>query len=238
MRVDLQPAYILHTRAYRDTSLLVDVFSENYGKLSLIAKGARKPKQYQRYLLQPFIPLFISWQGKSSLKTLTAIEASTQPVELHSRFLYSGLYLNELLNYVLPSNDPSPEVFQLYATALEQLAHQVDLESCLRQFEFSLLVELGYGIDFTVDASSGKPIQATGIYHFIVEHGFVEVIKNTATVSCFDDKPSFAGELLIAIAHDQFGQQDVRRAAKQIARLALEPYLRGKVLKSRDLFRC
>ena len=245
MRAELQPAYILHSRSYRDTSLLVDVFSAHYGKLTLIAKGARKPKQYQRQLLQPFIPVLISWQGKSQLKTLTSIEAACLPFELQGKFLYSGLYLNELLNYILAPNDPAPAVFQLYAVVLEQLSAQKDLEACLRQFEFSLLSELGYGIDFSVDVVSGKPIESTSTYHFRVEQGFVEVVDGRLQAAEGFDQPTegsypipcYSGELLGAIANAEFDRLDVRRAAKQITRLALKPCLRGNILKSRALFK-
>ena len=231
MRAELQPAYILHTRAYRDTSLLVDIFSANYGRLSLIAKGARKPKQYQRHLLQPFIPLLISWQGKGQLKTLLAVEASAPSLELQGRFLYSGLYLNELLNYILPPNDASQGVFELYVAALDQLRLQVDLECCLRQFEFLLLSELGYGIDFTMDIANGQPIKETSVYRFVVEQGFVEVLSDIGEMPCYP------GGLLIAIAHQQFDCLEVRRAAKAISRQALAPYLQGRELKSRELFK-
>ncbi|MGH1485883.1 MAG: DNA repair protein RecO [Cellvibrionaceae bacterium] len=232
MRVELEPIFVLHTRPYRDTSLLVDIFSQNYGCLTLVAKGARKPKQNQRHLLQPFIPLLASWQGKSQLKTLIAIEAVADRYNLQGKFLYSGMYANELLSYLLTSGDAAPDIFKLYHSLLQYLNEKNELEPGLRRFELLLLSELGYGIDFTSEAINGDSIQASQHYGLIVDRGFV------AEEYCSDQNPAcYSGEQLLHIAKDQYESDEVRRAAKKITRLALQAHLKGKQLKSRELFR-
>ena len=231
MRVDLQPAYVLHTRPYQDSSLLVTIFSLDYGRLTLVAKGVRKSKQRQRQWLQPFIPLQLSWQGKSTLKTLIAIEHKGALSPLVDKYLYSGFYINGLLIYLLPEEDNSPELFERYQYLVEQLRQQMDLEYCLRLFEFDLLAELGYGIDFTHDATSQATIDSTHSYYFIPDTGF------TLVNSPLEDSGHFAGEHLLAIANQDYQNPLVRIAAKRITRMALDFYLQGKPIKSRELFK-
>lgn len=250
-RVDLQQAYILHTRPYRDTSLLVDVLSQDYGKISLIAKGARKAKNNQRYLLQAFKPVLVSWQGKSSLKTLTSVEPIAAETPQSSPFrddnlhnsalsntalkgdkLYSAMYANELLVYLLPQDDPTDHIFEHYQCLLDQLIDpSSSLEPCLRYFEFHLLEELGYGINFISNASSGESLEAGENYFFIQNHGFVTTREHPEIRDV-----SFLGEQLICIAQQDFTDKRTRQTAKMLSRVALKPHLRGRKLKSRELF--
>ena len=230
MRVDLQPAYVLHTRPFQDSSLLVNIFSMDYGRLTLVAKGARKSKSQQRQLLQPFIPLTLSWQGKSALKTLTGIESGKAFGSMQGQYLYSGFYINELLMYLLPENDCADSIFGLYENSLSQLMQGNDLEQCLRQFEFSLLADLGYGIDFVYDNENGVQIDPERYYCWDSEIGFV--------LSRGDHpKPSFLGAELLTVAEHDYTSLSVRRTAKRVARLVLDFYLQGKEIKSRDLFK-
>ncbi|MEO0443690.1 MAG: DNA repair protein RecO [Pseudomonadota bacterium] len=230
MRVDLQPAYVLHTRPFQDSSLLVTIFSLDYGRLTLLAKGVRNNKSHKRQLLQPFIPLNLSWQGKSSLKTLVGIDADKAVTALHNKHLYCGFYINELLMYLLPENDSADSIFQLYEHSLSQLMHENDLEQCLRYFEFSLLADLGYGIDFVHDNQSGTAIMPEQHYYLEPELGFILADNEQS-------KPYFLGAELLAIANHDYTRMAVRRTAKQVARFLLDFYLQGKEIKSRDLFR-
>ena len=237
MRIELQQAFILHTRPYRDTSLLLDLLTEHHGRIALIAKGARRPKYRQRQLLQPFIPLKISWQGKSQLKTLTAVEANGEPYPLHRQYLYSALYANELLYYLLLPEDPLCGIFELYQYLLQQLNQGRALEIALRTFELSLLEDLGYGIDFSVDAATAEPVVEEKFYHFAPDTGF---IASSATVPDSLQPPSqteFMGAHLRAIAQGDYQDEAVLRSAKKITRVALECHLQGKALKSRELFK-
>lgn len=240
-RVELHTSYIIHTRAYRDTSLLVDVLTQEYGKISLVAKGARKAKNNQRYLLQPFVEVLLSWQGKSSLKTLIGIEAKPnyageagQPSlsVLQGKKLYSAMYANELLAYLLPQDDPCEAIFQYYHLLLQQLSSpEVELESCLRYFEFHLLNEIGYGINFLSNADNDESLQKNKEYFFVQNHGFVEVNAHPEIRDV-----SFPGKELLCIGKQDFSEQATRQIAKVLSRIALQPHLKGRELKSRALF--
>src|SRR5690606_35883758 len=156
MRLELQPAFILHVRPYRDTSLLVDFFTPTCGRVSAVARGMRQRKSTARVLLNPFTRLLISLQGKSELKLLTAVESDNRFFNLQGEQLYSGFYLNELLMRSLPVLDAHEQLFGFYEQSLMALQAGQDLEPVLRSFELELLAELGYGVDFEQDALTGR----------------------------------------------------------------------------------
>lgn len=231
MRIELQPAYVLHTRPFRDTSLLVDFLTQDYGRVTLVAKGARTAKQRQRYFLQPFSPLSISWQGKSELKTLINVESLPTALTLEGHFLYSGFYANELLVYLLPDNDEVEDIYRLYCALLIDLQRQSKLEPTLRQFEFSLLNFLGYGINFEYEAIEGTPIEKDRFYHFSPDTGFILEPKNDS-----QGTGVFQGQCLLNIASCSYSDDLTLRVAKKISRSAFALYLQGKSIKSRELF--
>jgi DNA repair protein RecO (recombination protein O) len=235
LRIELQPAYVLHTRPYRESCLLVDVLSRNYGRLILVAKGARKVtnrnKQNIRHLLQPFMPVVLSWLGKSNLKTLSAIECRSAPVQFYEKRLYSAFYINELLTVLLKTDDLGLGFYDLYKEAITNLANMADIETVLRHFEFTLLELLGYGIDFYSDANNGQPLSAQSYYRYVAGLGFVEVDANY-----FSSEPLLSGVTIQCIANNDLRDKQVRHSAKYISRTALKPYLNGKLLKSRELF--
>ncbi|WP_438864262.1 DNA repair protein RecO [Neptunicella sp.] len=222
-------AFILHKREYRETSYLVDAFSAQYGKLSFVAKGVRSSKSQNKSLLQPFQPLELSLYGKHQLKNLASCEASGKAFQLQGRALYSGLYLNELVNRILHSEYPYAELFALYEQSLEQLALAESIEPVLRRFEFGLLADMGYALSFDTDGQSGDSIEPQGYYQWIEEQGFVPLAKQMNSKNCF------MGSDLLAIHHQQW-QQSALSCAKIISRMALQPLLGNKPLKSRELF--
>lgn len=232
MQVQLQPAFVLHTRPYRDTSLLVDALTRDYGRFTLVARGQRQSRQKARRPLQPFTALLMSWQGKSDLKTLTAAEIDTTTAFLSGSYLYSGLYANELLMRLLPQGDASGEIFLAYRQLLRCLANRDELETVLRSFEFRLLEEMGYGLDLNSEANSGAPLAADKVYQYVSDSGFLEVDKNSPQAAS-----AFHGKDLLAIACADYSQKETQRTAKRLARMALAPHLGNKPLKSRELFR-
>lgn len=232
MQVQTQPAYVLHTRPYRDSSLLVDVLSRDFGRVSLIARGQRQARQKSRRPLQPFVPLLLSWRGKTDLKTLTAAENSAAGVFLSGHYLYSGLYANELLVRLLPQGDSYPEVFSIYQQLLVQLAAGEPLEATLRGFEFSLLNELGYGLELGLEAVTGEPIEEGRVYAYAAELGFIAVASSDPQAVS-----GFLGQDLLAIAAEDYRLPETRRAAKRLSRLVLATHLGNRPLKSRELFR-
>lgn len=228
MRIEHEPGFVLHARAYRESSLIVDIFSEHHGRVSVVAKGARRNSK-SRVSLQPFIPMLVSWMGKSSLKTLTAYEHSAQGPWLTGRRLYSAMYVNELLVYVLKEGEPLDTLYDGYRQLISQLAHD-PIEPLLRRFEFALLNELGLGIDLLYDADQGALVCDNKTYSYVVNMGFIETSRLNTPVM------SISGETLKCIASNQWDRPTVLPAAKQITRAALAPLLDNKVMNSRNLF--
>lgn len=230
MRVDLQPAYILHTRPYRDTSLLIDFLTPDFGRVTAVARGVRKNKTPKRQLLNPFSRLLVCWQGKTDMKLLTSFESDNHFLTLTANHLYSGFYLNELLVRLLPEMDRHNGLYFAYEQSLNALQNKDDLEPLLREFEFRLLTELGYGLDFTTDARNDCAIEARGLYECHVQEGFC---------SAGPDIPEqflLKGEWLLAIAAGDYSDPATRLAAKHLSRRMLKPLLGTRPLNSRQLF--
>lgn len=234
MRVDLQPAYVLHTRPYRDTSMLVDLFTREHGRVALVAKGVRAGKSRRRALLNPFIALLVSFQGRGGLKLLTGLEAHGASPSLQGAALYCGFYINELLLRLLAEHDPHPYVYENYQATLMALSREKQLEPWLRRFELSVLEELGYGINLLADATHDTPLQADAWYQFESELGFTQVPTGAHSEGA---QSLFSGRDLLAIASDDFSHAQTRQAAKRLTRSALQPLLGSRPLKSRELFR-
>ena len=224
MRITLQPAFILHSRAFNETSLLLDVFTESHGRFSLLAKGARSRF---RGLCRPFIPLLASWSGKTELMNLNALEAYSAPCYLSGLALLSGFYLNELLVRLLPRLDVHADLFTAYHNTLLHL--QAEFNAChLRYFEKQLLAELGYGITLDKEANTGVAIDPAAHYFFFPQQGFIKNIQNSSG-------PMFSGQSLLAFHHNALATTDDARTAKHIMRLAIAGLLGEKPLKSREL---
>jgi DNA repair protein recO len=224
-----QRGFVLHRRAYSETSLLVDVFTEDTGRLSLLAKGARARRSAWKSVLQPFTPLLLRWSGKSGLKILTKAEPAAITLPLQQTALYSGFYVNELICRVLEQETAQPQLFQDYLRCLTELAGApLAVEPVLRRFEFQLLQSLGYGVDFLHCAGSGQPIDENMTYRYREEQGFM--------ASLIKDNLTFYGRDLLAFEQRRFDDSTVLQAAKRFTRLALKPYLGSKPLKSRELF--
>ena len=224
-----QRGFVLHRRAYSETSLLVDVFTEDTGRLSLLAKGARARRSAWKSVLQPFTPLLLRWSGKSGLKILTKAEPAAITLPLQQTALYSGFYVNELICRVLEQETAQPQLFQDYLRCLTELAGTpLAVEPVLRRFEFQLLQSLGYGVDVLHCAGSGQPIDENMTYRYREEQGFM--------ASLIKDNLTFYGRDLLAFEQRRFDDSTVLQAAKRFTRLALKPYLGSKPLKSRELF--
>lgn len=226
MRVPLQPAFILHRRPYRETSALLDIFSYEYGRVALIARGARNNRAGLRSILQPFIPLLISWQGKSELMTLTSAEARGDILQLAGDALLSGFYLNELLVKVLQKQDPNPRLYTIYEHTLLELQNANQLQKTLRIFEKKLLEELGYGLQLQNDFATGDPFLSEKFYQYYPDHGFKQG----------DQERGFKGKSLLALAKEELNDEECLRDAKRLMRLVLSALLGFEEIHSRKLF--
>ena len=233
MRIKLQPSFILHSRPYRDSSQILEVLTAQYGRLSLVAKGARRKQRggSGAALLQPFIPLLLSFSGRAEMKTMTAVEMAGKPRTLSGARLFSGLYLNELLVRLLHRHDPHPALFLAYDNALGGLKNGDPIDELLRYFELTLLQELGFGFELGVDGATGEAVLADSWYRFDEQSGLVRQ-DNAAGGQC----PVFFGGELLTMAGGEFGDS-VKGTAKRLFRQALAGHLGDKPLKSRDLFR-
>ncbi len=224
----LQRCFVIHARPYSETSLIVDVFSETQGRLTVMAKGARAKRSPLKGALQPFTPLLLKWSGKAGMKTLRHAEPISLALPLSGPMLYSALYLNEILARVLEQHTAYPQLFLDYLNALRELAQTQNPEPALRRFELALLIHLGYGIDFLHCAGSGEDVSDSMTYRFREQQGFI--------ASMMQGQLTFTGRQLRAIAERTFETQDQLQAAKRFTRIALKPYLGSKPIKSRELF--
>lgn len=232
MRVSLQPAYLLHRRPYRDSSQLLEVFTAEHGRLSLVAKGVRRKTRggSTGAIVQPFVPLLVSFSGRADLKTLTAAEVAGGAISLRGERLFSGLYLNELLLRLLPRYDAHPQLFASYGGTLQALANSDHAEETLRRFEFGLLDELGYSFDLTQEAITGAAITEDGWYSYQPDSGLVTAVRGHSA-----EVPAYAGIDLLALSRNEY-TGDARRTAKRLLRQVLSDHLDGQPLRSRDLF--
>jgi DNA repair protein RecO (recombination protein O) len=226
--------YVLHTRAYRETSVIVEFFTPQFGRISAVAKGARgSGKSDRKSLLQPLQLLSFELAGRSQLKNLGIAEAIRNPWPLRGNCLYSAFYMNELLMRALPETEPVSLLFEQYQSSLEHLSSLsendalVNIEPVLRSFELMLLQELGYLPDLAHDAQTGERIDANQHYTFIAEQGFLPCPSTQAY--------AIQGTDLIAIEAREF-TPSARKTAKHICRQALLPIIGDKPLKSRELF--
>ena len=233
MRVALQPTYVLHSRPYRDSSAILEVFTAEQGRLSLVGKGARRRARggSTAALLQPFRPLLVSFSGRAEMKTLTQVEPAGAALSLRGERLYSGLYVNELLVRLLHRHDPHPALFALYGETLAELAVAPLVDQALRKFEFSLLQDLGYSFELSVDGRTGDLLRGDAWYHYHPDLGLVERL-GAADVA----QPAYCGADLLAMAEGRF-EGNARSTAKRLMRQALAVHLGDAPLKSRDLFR-
>ena len=229
---ELQLGFVLHTRPWRETSLLVDVFTENYGKLGLCAKGVRNKKSPKRSLLQPLSPLYLLWKGRGELATLTFIEPAAPVIKLSGDSLYSAFYINELMSRLLHRHDPHPELFQHYQRTLLKLADPITIEQTLREFEIQLLIAIGYGLTLDHDMD-GEPLLKEKKY-LIHADGLFQVIEEANN---YPEQLVFEGAVLMSIAENNWQNTSVLVNAKRLLRISLKSLLGDKPLQSRKLFR-
>ena len=222
-----QPAYVLHRRAYRETSSIVDFLTLAHGRVAAVAAGTRGGGRRVR-LVEPFSRLEVAWRGRGRLVTVTACE-TVHRWRLAGRRLFAGLYLNELMMRALPLEESVAELFRVYEAALAALESEEDLEPTLRVFEKCLLREIGYGLTFDIEAAEGAAVRDDGVYEFVEGEGFLPARAGMSG--------TWPGGVLKAIAHDRYDEDEVRRAAKAILRRALKPHLGDRPLAARELFR-
>lgn len=225
--------FVIHRRPYRETSLLVDFFTLESGRITTVVKGVRSnSKSSRKSLLQPLQHVQFDCAGRSNLKSLIRIESLEPTLHCKGHALYATFYMNEILQRALPESEPVEQLFENYACTLQQLAllenqDKMMLEPLLRRFEFSLLITLGFLPDLTCESESDTPIERNAYYQYQPEVGLVRC-NNTA-------KHAIAGSVLIKIAIGDFSAETLA-PAKYLCRTTLPLAVGHKPIKSRELF--
>jgi DNA repair protein RecO (recombination protein O) len=240
--------YVLHSYPYRETSLILQAWTEKHGRMGLVAKGARRPRSAHRSLLVPFQPLVLDWFGRGDLRTLKAAEPAAPATPLGGQSLLSAFYLNELLLKLTHRDDPHEGLFTAYDEAIAALrrisatppvvaearaAAPASIEVVLRRFELRMLQELGYAVELSREAGSGEPIDPGREYWYVVERGPVAAQGGDARA----DAVRLRGLTLIDLERGRFEDAATVAQAKQLMRLLINHSLNGQELATRALVR-
>ncbi|HZF30753.1 MAG TPA: DNA repair protein RecO [Gammaproteobacteria bacterium] len=226
-QVLLEGGFVLHQRPYRNTSQLLECVTAAHGRVGLVARGSRRPASRQRALLQPFVPLRLSWIRRGDLGRLTQVEASALPFDLAGLSLLAGYYASELLLRLTARGDPNAEVFSCYSRCLAQLAAHANVARALRLYELDLLRALGYGLELDAEADTGLPLRGDSTYVFELEAGARVVAKTGA------DDEVYSGRELISLRERELDGDTALRAAQRLLGRALRAHLGDRPLRSR-----
>jgi DNA repair protein RecO (recombination protein O) len=232
MRVEGEPAWLLHHRPFREASRILEVLSRDHGRLSLVARGTRSGRSRLKGLLRPFQPLLLSWVARSELGTLTGAEVRGPAPALRGEGLMGAWYVNELVMHFVHRHDPQPELFAAYSRTIAELAREsqgsqgAGVAARLRAFELDLLTLAGFAVDLELDAESGRPLDPARTYEYRVEHGPVPASADAGPLV-------FSRAELAGIQRRDFADPAVLRAAGRLLRAVIAFHLGGKELRSR-----
>lgn len=225
-RVTEEPAFLLHTVPWRETSLVVELLTRDHGRIGAVAKGAKRPRSALRGVLLAFQPLHVGFSGRHELRTLTSAEWLGGMASPQGDGLLCAFYLNELIVRLLPRDDPHPQLFDGYAHALVELGLGGPVEATLRRFEWLLLREIGYALDLERDTDA-RPIAPDRRYALLPGRGFVATDGR--------EEGGFSGETLRDIAVERYDSARTLSEAKRLTRALLARQLDGQVLKTRQI---
>jgi len=223
-----QPAFVLHSYPYKETSLIIDLFTRDFGRVALIAKGAKRPHSQLRGVLQTFQPLSSSWVGKSELRTLTDAEWVGGMLPLEKTALLCGFYLNELLVKLLARDDAHPALFDHYVSTLNQLAHNEPAPIVLRKFERALLKETGVAADLTRCVETRRAVQSDVVY-------VVDPERGPRPERASDPWPRVAGKTLLDMECENYEDVATQVQSKQLMRFLVAHHLNGAPLNTRQI---
>jgi DNA repair protein RecO (recombination protein O) len=232
-RHDDQPGFVLHAYPYKETSLIVEAFMREFGRVGMVAKGAKRPRSELRGLLQAFLPLSLSWGGATELKTLVKAEWRGGVPLPAGRALLSAFYLNELVLKLLAREDPHPVLWDDYQAAIGSLAGESSAAAqamVLRRFEIRLLAELGYALSLTHEAGSAVPIDPAARYHYAFDQGPRRYAAEPGI-----RWPVVRGATLLALAEQRYPDSETAAEAKRLMRDVLDHYLESRRIESRRI---
>ena len=233
-RQDNQPVFVLHTYPFKETSLVVELFSRDFGRVAAVAKGARRPRSAMRGMLQSFQPLLAAWSGKNELRNLHSLEWGEGLLLLQGQALMCGFYMNELLLRLLPREDAHEALFDYYAQTLRALsgiqASSPDTAITLRRFELKMLQEMGYAVPLEHD-EDGAPVMPERSYFYIPERGACSLQSETQQ----QNGVQLSGKTLLDMGRDEYDEVQTQQQSKQLMRMLLGHYLGDKPLHTRQL---
>ena len=230
LRVTNEAGFVLHAHPYRETSLVLDVFTRDHGRVAMVAKGAKRPHSALRAVLQHFHPIALSWTGRGEVKTLTKAEYVGGMLPLAGDALLSGFYLNELLLRFCPREDAHPALFRHYMATLTRLSHGEPASFVLRSFERVLLQETGFAVAFDQCLRSGERVQPGLDYVYQPERGV-----RRAHASDPSSWPVVSGQTLLDMAQDDYSRAQTVSQSRALMRFLLHYYLQGAPLKTRQI---
>jgi DNA repair protein RecO (recombination protein O) len=231
MKVTAQPSYILHQRPYRETSLILEIFAREHGRVCLVARGARRSANRQRPLLQLLRRLDLGWTMRAEMGTLTQVESSLPPPLLSGESVIAAFYLNELLMRLLHRHEPHPSLFDAYELALDELQQRAAQEATLRIFEKRLLQALGYGLVLDREIVNGGTVEEGCDYFYLVEQG--PSLEPRSGIR----STRISGATLRALGRERLEGSAQLAEAKRLLRMVLADHLGSRALASRDLYR-
>jgi DNA repair protein RecO (recombination protein O) len=223
-----QPGFVLHSYPYKETSLIVDLFTRDFGRIGVVAKGAKRPLSKLRGVLQTFQPLSLSFSGKSELRTLIDAEWVGGLLPIEKTALLCGFYLNELLVKLLARDDAHPKLFDHYVSTLNELAHGEPAQITLRKFERALLKETGVAADLTRCITTRSPVEAGGQY-------VVDPERGARTAGTGETWPIVSGKTLIDMEREDYADPQTQAQSKQLMRFLLAYHLGGAPLNTRQI---
>lgn len=229
-----RPAFVLHSYAWKETSLVVEVFTRSHGRVPMVAKGARRPHSPVRGLLMAFQPLLVTWSGKGELRLLHGAEWQGGVPQLTGVSLLCGFYVNELLVKVLARDDPHERLFDTYAAAIRELSGPAAPAAVLRRFEKSLLTELGYALELGLEAQSQAPVVAERRYRYAPELGPVPVDGSSAQDP---ETETIHGRTLLDIARDDYSDAVTAAESKRLMRALIHHHFGQPELHTRQLIK-
>ena len=221
-RVALAPGWLLHRYPYRETSIIAEVFTRDYGRIGLVARGARTSGRRSGPVIGPFAPLLFSFRHGGELANLDKAESAGDGYRLTGEAFLAGCYINELLLRLLPRGDAAPEIYALYEETLQGV--EGETARSVRRFEGRLLSLLGYLPSLTRDAA-GRPLEPGRLYGYDKDLGLIGARQGEST------------EVLLAIAQEEYGDEGVLKAAARLFRAIVAAHLHGRPLRSLDVAR-
>lgn len=229
-----QRAFVLHSYPYRESSLLVEVFSRRHGRLVVVARGARRPRSAMRGSLLAFQPLLLAWSGRGEVRSLHSAEWQGGQPLLSGDALLCGFYLNELMIKLLPREDAHEQLFDNYQNALKRLAVEADSAPVLRSFEKQMLKELGYALDLERESTGGADVKVDRLYTYEPDRGLLEINGHPQLEN---GGPVVPGGALLAISRDDYREASVQQHSKALMRTLINHRLGRQSLNSRQIFR-